>query len=143
MHGYYSYDAKKGNAGLTKIGKYLKDILGPSIQFCITGGSQITNETLKIVNAIGYPLVNGYGSTEIGISSFANPKKLKTRVIDSIGVPFKYFEYSLSAENELLVKGSSTYHAILKNGEWEIRDKSSFIKTADSAHKIKNNYFRN
>mgnify|MGYP003296708930 FL=1 len=106
---------------------YLDNIFGKSIQFCITGGSHISDQTLRIINGIGYPLVNGFGSTEIGISSFASPKPLKVRISESIGKPFDTFEYKLGEHDELLVKGKSAYHAMLVDGKWKIRNKQEFI----------------
>lgn len=122
---------------------YLDNIFGKSIQFCITGGSHISEETLQIINGIGYPLVNGFGSTEIGISSFASPKPLKTRISESIGKPFDTFEYKFGENDELLVKGKSAYHAMLVDGEWKIRDKGEFISTSDAASTNKGLYFIN
>ena len=112
---------------------YLDNIFGKSIQFCITGGSHISDQTLRIINGIGYPLVNGFGSTEIGISSFASPKPLKVRISESIGKPFDTFEYKLGEHDELLVKGKSAYHAMLVDGKWKIRNKQEFIFTSDAA----------
>lgn len=138
---------KFGNVFVRKIlfGKYLEDILGESIQFCIVGGSQITSETLKIINAIGYPLVNGYGSTEIGIASFANPKKINERITPNIGLPFKIFDYSLestnnSYKNELYVKGESMFNKAFIDNQWITRDKSIKIRTFDVANLVNNHY---
>ncbi|MCQ2794855.1 MAG: AMP-binding protein [Bacilli bacterium] len=124
-------------------GKYLGDILGPSIQFCITGGSQITSEVLKIVNGIGYPLVNGYGSTEIGISSFANPNKVSTRIMPNIGQPFTIFTYSLELGThgeELYVQGDSMFNKALINNEWVSRNKLEKVRTFDAANIVNNQY---
>lgn len=122
-------------------GKYLNDILGPSIQFCIVGGSQITSEILKIINGIGYPLVNGYGSTEIGIASFASPKKIRERITPNIGVPFKIFNYSLEPgingyEKELYIKSDSMFNKALIDNQWVVRDKTKKIRTFDVADLI-------
>ena len=116
-------------------GKHLSRILGHSIKFCITGGSQISEEVLKIVNAIGYPLVNGYGSTEIGISSFADSKNIKTRLLPSIGRPFSIYTYVIGAGphgKELFVKGDSMFHSALINNEWVLRNKEEQIRTFDA-----------
>ncbi|MCQ2795723.1 MAG: AMP-binding protein [Bacilli bacterium] len=138
---------KFGNTIVRKMlfGKYLEDILGVSIQFCIVGGSQITEETLKIINGIGYPLVNGYGSTEIGIASFANPKKITERVTPNIGLPFKIFDYSLESasdgsSNELYIKSESMFNKALIDNQWITRDKSKKIRTFDVADLINNHY---
>lgn len=120
---------------------YLDNIFGKSIQFCISGGSYISKNTLRVINGLGYPLVNGFGSTEIGISSFADPKHVANRLDNSIGKPFDTFEYQIGENNELLVKGKSTYNSILENGEFIKREKSEFIHTQDSVKKFKKVYY--
>lgn len=120
---------------------YLDNIFGKSIQFCITGGSYISENTLRVINGLGYPLVNGYGSTEIGISSFVDPKRVKNRLKNDIGIPFDTFKYEVSKDNELLVKGNSTYHAILVDGKFVERDHASFISTQDNIRIKDKKYF--
>ena len=99
--------------------KYLDEILGKSVKFCITGGSFIDEETITIVNALGYPLNNGYGSTEIGITSLSNTKTFKDRVSRSIGVPFEGITYETteneSGINELYVSGKSIAYKVIDN----------------------------
>ena len=110
---------------------YIDKILGKSLQFCISGGTAISLETVQIINALGYPLVNGYGSTEIAISSFINPKNIKVRNSLSIGEPFANYKYELSKEKELLVTTKAGYHSILVDGNFVERDKSLPIATND------------
>ena len=45
------------------------NILGKHVRYCISGGGYLSNETLRAVNGLGYPLYNGYGMTEIGVTS--------------------------------------------------------------------------
>jgi len=121
--------------------KYLKEILGPSICFCINGGASLDKETFKIINALGYPLVNGYGSTEIGITSFANSKSIKNRMVPSIGNPFDNVRYKINENNELEVSSLSISTKIMENEEWKIASQDLFINTSDSVYKIKESYF--
>ena len=110
---------------------YIGKILGNSLQFCITGGTAISAETLKIINGLGYPLVNGYGSTEIAISSFVNPISIKARNSLSIGEPFKNYKYTLNERKELCVETSAGYHSALIDGKFVERDKKVPIETND------------
>jgi len=110
---------------------YIDKILGKSLQFCITGGTAVSIETLQIINGLGYPLVNGYGSTEIAISSFVNAKSIKGRNSLSIGEPFKNYEYSLNERSELCVKTNAGYHAALIDGVFVDRDQTQPIETKD------------
>ena len=110
---------------------YIDKILGKSLQFCITGGTAIPLETIKIINGLGYPLVNGYGSTEIAISSFINPKNIKVRNSLSIGEPFANYKYELSDKKELLVTTNAGYRASFVDDKFVDRDKNVPIATND------------
>lgn len=110
---------------------YIDKILGKSLQFCVTGGTATSLETVQIINALGYPLINGYGSTEISISSFINPRNIKVRNSLSIGEPFSNYKYELSKQKELMVTTNSGYHAVLVDGKFIERDKSLPIATND------------
>ena len=111
--------------------KYLDMILGRSIGFCVTGGTAVSEDTLRIMNGLGYPLVNGYGSTEIGISSFTNTKKIKDRLLTSIGKPFDNYKYEISKDKELLVTTESGYHSVFVDGEFIERKVNEPIHTSD------------
>lgn len=124
-------------------GNYLENIFGKSIKFCVTGGSYVSKETLRIINGLGYPLMNGYGSTEVGISSLTKCKPIKTRLDFSIGVPFENFEYAIADNNELLIKGNCVYNSMLKEGIWIKRDVSGFVYSNDSVNKVKKNIYIN
>ena len=102
--------------------KYLDNVLGRSFCFCVTGGTAISEETLRIMNGLGYPLANGYGSTEIGISSFANTNIIKERLTTTIGEPFINYKYEVSEDKELLVSTGSAYNSMLVNGEFVERN---------------------
>lgn len=80
---------------------------GDSISFLISGGGYISDETLYILNGVGYPLHNGYGSSEIGITSVELGKKLKHRIRGAVGKPFDSVSYSI-IDDKLMVKGKST-----------------------------------
>lgn len=92
-------------------------LFGNSICFCINGGSYVRDSALKTLNGIGYSLHNGYGMSEIGITSVELRNKPKLRNLNSIGRPFDSVEYKLDDNGTLLVKGSSLCTKKLKNGE--------------------------
>ena len=103
-----------------------KSLFGPSVKFCITGGGAIKDSTLRLINALGYPLYNGYGMTEIGITSVELDKF--SRLMNSIGFPFSSVEYKV-VDGELYVKGDSISHKMLVDGKLEIVD--DYFKTND------------
>lgn len=106
-------------------------IFGDSICFLITGGSHINPETLRFFNGIGYHLVNGYGMTEIGITSVERSSKKSICNSASIGAPFGYTEYSISPEGALLVKGKTRAGRIMQNGKSTVTDYDEWFNTGD------------
>lgn len=122
---------------------YLNEILGPSICFCINGGAFLDEESFRIINGLGYPLVNGFGSTEVGITSFVKSKKIKDRMNSGIGFPFEGIKYSLvnyNGCNELVISGKSLADRVMEHNEWEgVSEKG--INSNDVAVLKKNGYF--
>ncbi|MCH5151854.1 MAG: AMP-binding protein [Clostridiales bacterium] len=88
---------------------------GPSVKFAISGGGYVSPDALKLVNAIGYPLYNGYGTTEIGITSVELRSRPKYRMKASVGKPLPTVSYKIQ-DDVLSVKGSSLCSTITSNG---------------------------
>lgn len=101
--------------------KLLKEVrnnlFGESVQFCISGGSYIKNSSLHLLNALGYPLHNGYGMSEIGITSVELGRNIKDRLKASIGIPFQSVQYKIDEDGTLLVKGNSLCDRMIVNNE--------------------------
>ncbi len=115
-------------------------VFGRSIKFCITGGSYIRPSALKLINSLGYPLYNGYGMTEVGITSVELRRRPKERMEGSIGRPFGSVDYSLTDEGELLIKGSSIFKGMYCDEEY-IPFEDNWFATGDYAYQSKRNYF--
>ncbi|MBO7086050.1 MAG: AMP-binding protein, partial [Bacilli bacterium] len=132
---------KWGQKFARKIFKEIIDkTLGDSIKFLITGGGYVAEDTLKIINGIGYPLFNGYGSTEIGITSVELRKRPKYRLLSTVGKPFKSVQYKIE-DDTLLVKGLSTCSKIITKDNVTDVDKNSWYHTNDIAKMDKCGYF--
>ena len=113
---------------------------GNSIKFMISGGGYITSESLRTINGIGYPLFNGYGMTEIGISSVELRKKAKYRILGSIGRPFESLEYKIS-DGTLRVRGKSICSRIITQDEVVDIDHEKWFDTKDLAKKKDGVYY--
>ncbi len=92
-------------------------LFGPTVRYCISGGSYVKDSTLKLFASIGYPLHNGYGMSEVGITSTELRDKPKDLFKNSIGRPFKSVQYKIDENGVLFVKGESTCKRMLVNGE--------------------------
>ncbi|MBQ3527259.1 MAG: AMP-binding protein [Clostridia bacterium] len=91
-------------------------IFGRSVLFCISGGSALRPSAQYTMNALGYPLYNGYGMSEIGITSVELRKTPKKRNEGSIGHPVASVEYRLDDDGVLYVRGSSICKRMTVNG---------------------------
>lgn len=109
-----------------------KKLLGENIRCCISGGSFIKPSAVELLNAIGYPLCNGYGMTEIGICSVELGKKPSERMLCSIGKPFDSLEYRIGEKGQLLAKGSSLCKEIIIDGVKQ--NNSEWFDTGDIVH---------
>lgn len=83
------------------------ELFGESIRFCISGGSYLKESALSLINAIGYPLYNGYGMTEVGIACAEFSQKPKHRISPSIGKPFSSFTFRVNEDGTLAIKGDA------------------------------------
>lgn len=115
-----------------------QNIFGESIRFMISGGSGIPQETLAFFNAIGYRLCNGYGMTEIGITSVELSSKQSVLDSGSIGKPMSSIRYKI-ADGELLVSGDTMAKYVISGGER--RDRSEYFATGDLAEERDGRYY--
>ena len=116
-----------------------KSLFGPTVRFCISGGSFIKEDTLRLINGLGYFLVNGYGMTEIGITSVNLAKPFESRVKTTIGQPFPSVKYEIMEDGELVVTGASVAHKMLINGE--LIETNGTFKTNDIVKCENGNYY--
>ena len=93
-------------------------LFGESVQFMITGGSMIDPKILRFFNAIGYRLANGYGMTEIGITSVELSASHRWLCGGFVGGPMRCAEYRLAEDGELLVRGQVIARRVLTEGLW-------------------------
>ncbi len=90
-----------------------ENLFGESVLFMISGGSFLDPDAHAFFNGIGYPLANGYGMTEIGITSVELSFQKKYLRSGSVGKPMHSVEYRINADGELEVKGLVTAKYIL------------------------------
>ncbi len=127
MMQYNLQEISKKDAGLgaSKIvrNKVHAKLLGPHVKYCISGGGKLSEETLRTINGIGYPLYNGYGMTEIGVTSVELRPSVRMRIASSIGRPLFGVEYKIdpftpdSHDGELLVKTGTLHSFEIKDGK--------------------------
>lgn len=115
-------------------------VFGNSVMFCINGGAYLKDSALYLLNGIGYNMHNGYGMSEIGITSVDLSRKVKDKNLNSIGKPFDSVEYKLDENGILLVKGTMVCTKKLVNGVEQ--EKDDWFYTGDNMKKDESgNYY--
>ncbi len=114
-------------------------VFGKSVMFCINGGSYLRDSALQLLNGLGYSTYNGYGMSEIGITSVELRRKPKWRNENSIGRPFDSVEYKIDENGILLVRGRSLCIKKLVNGREQTVD--GWFNTGDNMELRDGNYF--
>ena len=124
--------------------KFLKEIrdnlFGESISFMITGGGVISSDVMSFFNGIGYHLSNGYGMTEVGITSVELSENNKVLNTCSIGEPMESVEYSINENKELLIRGSSLCKYYYEGGK-RVKIAGSWFNSKDLAEKRDGRYY--
>ncbi len=118
-----------------------EQLFGDSVQFMITGGSPIRPEALDFFNDIGYHLANGYGMTEIGITSVELSMSARRRKTGSVGEPLPSISYRIGENGVLMVRGASLAASIRQGQETVERRPEDWFSTGDLAECV-NGYYR-
>lgn len=123
---YHTVPKAKANAKFV-----LRSLFGNNIEYLVSGGGYIPEQTLKDLNSIGYPTYNGYGMTEAGIVCAENSDRITERIKGLIGKPFASCQTMISDEGELLLKGDSLHTARIIDGVSIPRNKDEWFHTGD------------
>jgi len=123
--------------------KIQKKLLGDKIRFCISGGGYISTETLEFINGLGYELHNGFGMTEVGITSVNLEMDVKDRIKGDIGQAFYGCEYKIDPETKELLIKSKTIHCRQIVGGVDTPtpiDENGYFHSGDIAEMDENGY---
>ena len=108
-------------------------LFGRSLVLGISGGAYCSGDTLKIINALGYNLLNGYGSTEAAIVSVNTSPNIRDRMKPNCGKIFRSVSYEVDQETgELILAGDTLYYAKMQAGELLPRG-DALVRTRDVA----------
>ncbi len=115
-----------------------ENLVGSSVRFMISGGGHILPETIRIINSIGYPLYNGFGMTETGVTSVERSYDISKRVESGVGIPFDSIKYKIAGGKdvgELYISGDSLHSGRMVDGKYVARNtkKDKWFATGDIA----------
>src|SRR5208283_5137906 len=78
----------------------VRERLGGRLQIAASGAAPLSTDLAEFFEAIGMPLIEGYGLTEAGVAAF-NPRNAPRP--GSIGKALRGVEFRTSEEGELLI----------------------------------------
>jgi len=107
-----------------------KRLTGGRLRFFISGGASLSREIEEFVWAIGVPILNGWGMTEM--SSGACSNTLSDHRFLSVGKPFPGVELKIAEDGEILVKSPGNMLGYHKDPEGTAEtQKDGWISTGD------------
>ena len=86
--------------------------LGGSIRFVICGGAYLDPALARKWEALGVPVLQGYGTTEAAPIISCN--SLKRRKLESMGTPLPSVQVKIASDDEILVRGDN-----VTQGYWQ------------------------
>ncbi|MFT4092641.1 MAG: long-chain fatty acid--CoA ligase [Niabella sp.] len=146
------YDNRKVPGGLYKIklniarklvfGKW-REALGGNIRFIITGGAAASEKLLRIFNAAGIPVYEGYGPTENSPVICVNREQNNDTYLGSVGPAIEGIEVKLADDGEILVKGPSVMKGYYKRPDLTAATIiDGWLHTGDIGVWIENRYLK-
>ncbi len=123
-----------------------KEALGGNISYIITGGAACQIKLLRIFNAAGVPVYEGYGPTENSPVICVNRQENGGMKFGTVGPPITGIEVKLADDGEILVSGSCVMKGYYKRpdltaetivdgwlltGDIGVWDESNFLKITD------------
>ncbi len=124
-HWIYKLAEKIGSDSFSKtLFKSVHKKFGGAIQYLVSGGAALSDETAQIFKTLGFYVLEGYGMTETApMISFTRPGRRK---IGYAGDPLQNIDVRIGENQEILVKGDNVMQGyyqrpeetaqILKNG---------------------------
>jgi long-chain acyl-CoA synthetase len=91
-----------------------REALGGNITFIVTGGAAASEKLLRIFNAAGIPVYEGYGPTENSPVICINRKPKGGTVFGTVGPKIEGLEVKLAEDGEILVKGPTVMQGYYK-----------------------------
>lgn len=111
-----TYNAKLSIANKLVFNKW-RAALGGNLKYVITGGAACPENILRVFNAAGIPVYEGYGPTENSPIISVNRAVKNMNKIGTVGPVMDGLELKLEPDGEICVKGPTVMRGYYKNPE--------------------------
>mgnify|MGYP003575404919 CR=1 FL=1 len=120
-----------------------REALGGNISFIITGGAAASEKLLRIFNAAGIPIYEGYGPTENSPVICVNRKQNNETFFGTVGPPIEGIAVKLAEDSEILVKGACVMQGYYKHPELTAEViKDGWLHTGDIGTIIEDRFYK-
>ncbi len=118
--------------------------VGNNIRLIVSGSAALQPRLVRIFNAAGIPLIEGYGMTETSPVIAANNFDKGEVVIGTVGPPLPGMSVKIADDSEILVKGDSVMKGYYKDPEQTRKtiDKEGWLHTGDVGILVDNKYVK-
>ncbi len=138
MSAYNRGEISKKEAGFIASSRFFnnlikKKVVGTAPVYLISGGSYLSEDTLKTITGLGYPLYNGIGMTEVGITSVELSPDPLVRLKGSVGHAFHGVDYKVAPDGELLIKSPFVHKEEIVGGKIQktVLDEEGYFHSGD------------
>ncbi len=107
------YNAKLAIARKLVFSKW-REALGGHIKYIVTGGAACQERLMRIFNAAGIPIYEGYGPTENSPVITVNRKEIGGSKYGTVGPKIEGIEVKIAEDGEILVKGPTVMQGYYK-----------------------------
>ncbi len=120
-----------------------REALGGNVKYIITGGAACQERLLRIFNAAGIPVYEGYGPTENSPVITVNRKEKGGTKFGTVGLPIVGQEVKLAEDGEVMVKGPSVMKGYYKRPDLtEETMRDGWLLTGDIGVWVDNKYLK-
>ncbi|MEO7312116.1 MAG: long-chain fatty acid--CoA ligase [Chitinophagaceae bacterium] len=117
--------------------------LGGNVKYIITGGAACQERLLRIFNAAGIPVYEGYGPTENSPVITVNRKEKGGTKFGTVGPPIVGQEVKLAEDGEIMVKGPSVMKGYYKRPDFTAETmRDGWLLTGDIGIWVDNKYLK-
>lgn len=121
-----------------------REVMGNRVKIIVAGGAALQERLIRIFNAAGIPVVEGYGMTETSPVIAACNFMTGAVRIGTVGPVIPGLEVMISCDGEILVKGDSVMKGYYKEPEStkEVFDADGWFHTGDVGVLIDDKYLK-